>query len=644
MKVTGYGNKKKSLGNMKYLVFIFLLSMTFVVPFYLQQSQAPKISRAAAINAHENPNEMVLSEEDRKRGYVEGEVIVGYDKTEIDLENKNVPQNIKLYLSTLGIEKNREIDKENIRVYKDKNTVDLKESFETKENVEYVEPNYVVELYADTLVPTDPNDSRFGEQWGLDNKGLYGGTAGVDIKAKQAWEITDKYNTAVRIGVIDTGIDYTHPELVENIYINPNEFPASKFQGLDANNDNRITIDELKLWSVAPLKDFDGDGTINLKDIFFPLNNENKFRDGVDDDKNGYIDDFFGWDFYNNDNDPFDKNGHGTNIAGIIAGKRNNSLGIAGINRDAQLIPLKVFGSQGEMSTTAPIVEAIAYANNNSIPITNSSLGMVLSKDKKPQSLEDAISVAATKGYLFFTASGNGKRNENNELQGFDLDNGSETVYPAAYDFNNIVAVGGSTDEDGISPSSNFGANSVDILAPGRSILTTKPSEGYGVYNGTSVATPHVTAVASILWAYSQNYLKVTPSATDIKDDLIDFSLEIPSLGNKFVKDSSGRGAKRLDFYNVAVNVLPASGPVEPIVTPTELPIASPTNPIQSPITKEQLDLVSNGKVGIEDFAMFITLYKSGDSKIDYNGNGNNVRDIGDFMEFTKNYPKYAGK
>ena len=632
------------MAGLKYFSLLFLLGTAFVVPFYLQQSQAPKLSRAAAINAHENPNEKVLSEEDKKRGYVEGEVIVRYDESEVNLDKSNISQDIKLYFSTMGVEKERVIEKENIRVYKDEDTEALKETFEAKGHVEYVEPNYVVELYNDIGEPADPNDTRFSEQWGFDNDGLFGGTVGVDIRAKQAWEVSDKYDTSVRIGIIDTGIDYTHPELEDSIYINPGEFPENKFNGLDSDKNGRITVAELKAWATAPLRDFDGDGQTNLKDIFFPLNDENKFRDGIDDDNNGYIDDFFGWDFYNNDNDPFDKNGHGTNIAGIIAAKRNNSLGVAGLNKDAQLIALKVFGSQGEMSTISPIVEAVSYANNNNIPITNSSLGMVLEKSKKPKSLESSISNAATKGFLFLTASGNGKRNENNELQGFDLDGGSDTVYPAAYEFNNIIAVGGSTDQDGISQSSNYGALSVDIMAPGRSILTTKPNGGYGTYNGTSVATPHVTAVASILWAYNVNYLKNSPNAVDIKNDLIDYSAEIPALSNKFVKDSNGRGAKRLDFNNIVRNKLPLGGPQDPIVTPTISPTISATPQVNGPLTKSQLDLVPNGTVGVEDFAVFVTLYKSGDQRIDYNKNGNNNRDIGDFMEFTRAYPQYAGK
>jgi subtilisin family serine protease len=656
--------KKTNFAGARYLLFGFLLTTTLVIPYYLQQSQAPKITRAAAINAHENPNEKVISQEDRERGYVEGEVLVRYDESQINLDNASIGQDLKLYVSTIGIDKERVIENENIRVYKDENTETLKETFESKDHVEYVEPNYVVELYNDQNEPLDPNDQRFEEQWGLDNDGLNGGLVGADIKAKQAWEITDKFDSKVVIGVIDTGVDYTHPELEDNIYINIKEFPESKFPGLDVNSDGVLTVQELKIWQTAPLKDFDGDGIINLKDIFFPLNNENKFRDGIDDDNNGYIDDFFGWDFYNNDNDPFDKNGHGTNISGVIAGKRNNGIGIAGINKDALIMGLKVFGSQGEMTTISPIVEAVSYANNNGIPITNSSLGMVLEKNKGPKSLEKGISEAATKGYMFFTAAGNGKRNSSGTLEGFDIDNSADTVFPAAYNIDNIIAVGASTDEDGLSPSSNYGAWSVDILAPGRSILTTKPEGGYGIYNGTSVATPHVAAVASFLWAYSTNYLDRDPNYKDIKKELIDNSDTISALSDKFVKDSNGKGAKRLNFYNIVKNELPDTVPVRPNGTPTQIQptntstpvITITTNPTITPIvskvptgtsiviTKGNIDLVSNGRVGVEDFAYFVTLYQTGDPRIDYNNNGRYTRDFGDFVEFSKQYPKYAGK
>lgn len=655
--------KRKSFGGFKYVAFAFLLTSTLVIPYYLRQSQAPKITRAAAINAHENPNERILSEQDRERGYVEGEVLVRYDESQIDLDQGSLGQDIKLYVSTIGIDKERVIENENIGVYKDEDTQTLQQTFESKDHVDFVEPNYIVELYSDLDEPADPNDPRFAEQWGLDNDGLNSGLVGADIKAKQAWEITDQIDTGVMVGVIDTGIDYTHPELEDNIYINPGEFPSNKFPGLDANSDGKLTVQELKIWSTAPLKDFDGDGLVNLKDIFFPLNDENKFRDGIDDDNNGYIDDFFGWDFYNNDNDPFDKNGHGTNISGIIAGKRNNNLGIAGLNKDARLIALKVFGSQGEMTTISPIVEAVSYANKNNIPITNSSLGMVLEKNKGPKTLEKSISEAATKGFLFFTAAGNGKRNSSGTLEGFDIDNSSDTVFPAAYNIDNVVAVGGTTDIDTLSPSSNYGAWSVDILAPGRSILTTKPEKGYGVYNGTSVATPHVTAVASILWAYSVNYLNNQPDYKEIKKQIIDYSYALPALSDKFAKDSEGKGAKRLDFYNIVENVLPEDLPGRPVVTPTIQPsttleptqiitvnptdINSTPTPAPTPISsvaKGDIDLVSNGRVGVEDFAYFVTLYQTGDPRIDYNQNGKYTRDFGDFVEFSKQYPKYAGK
>jgi subtilisin family serine protease len=168
--------------------------------------------------------------------------------------------------------------------------------------IAYVEPNYIIHASA------IPNDTRFSEQWALNNTGQTGGTADADIDAPEAWNLSTGSSSVV-VGVIDTGVDYTHPDLAANIWTNPGEIPG----------------------------------------------------DGIDNDGNGFIDDVHGWDFANNDNDPFDDNGHGTHVSGTIAATGNNNLGVAGVNWNAKIMALKFLDANGS-GPTSGAVAAINYA------------------------------------------------------------------------------------------------------------------------------------------------------------------------------------------------------------------------------------------------------------------------------------------
>ena len=154
--------------------------------------------------------------------------------------------------------------------------------------VEYAEPNYIV--HADEI----PDDTNYGILWGLDNTGQSSGTADADIDARETWDITTD-GSGIVVGVIDTGIDYTHPDLASNIWTNPGE--------IDGNN--------------------------------------------IDDDGNGYIDDIHGWDWVNNDNDPMDDNSHGTHVAGTIGAIGNNSEGVVGVSWTAHIAALKFLDASG---------------------------------------------------------------------------------------------------------------------------------------------------------------------------------------------------------------------------------------------------------------------------------------------------------
>jgi subtilisin family serine protease len=242
--------------------------------------------------------------------------------------------------------------------------------------VEYVEPNYM--LAADLT----PNDPDYGRLWGLHNTGQTGGAPGADIDAEAAWDILTG-DPGVVVGVIDSGVDYTHPDLADNIWTNPGEIPGN----------------------------------------------------GIDDDANGYVDDVRGWDFINNDNDPMDDFSHGTHVAGTIAAAGNNQVGVVGVSWRARIMPLKFLGSNGTGST-ADAVEAVEYATMMGADITNNSWG----GGGFSQALYDAIQAGGQNDVLFVASAGNAGINTDLSPQypsTYDLD---AIVSVAATDHNDQLA------------------------------------------------------------------------------------------------------------------------------------------------------------------------------------------------------------
>ncbi len=332
-----------------------------------------------------------------------------------------------------------------------------KEHLARHPDVESVELNYRV------MAAQIPNDPRFSEQWSLHNIGQTGGTFNADTNAPEAWDVTTGSGNVV-VAVIDTGVDYTHEDLRANMWINSGEIPGN----------------------------------------------------GIDDDGNGYVDDVYGYDFVNNDGDPFDDFGHGTHVAGIIAAAGNDGVGIAGVNWSAKIMALKFLDAYG-YGSISDAVYAIHYATIMGAKVMNNSWG----GGGYSQALYDAIAEANTAGALFVAAAGNGYTNT-------DL----YTFYPAGYDVPNVVVVT-STDHNDNKPAwSNYGATTVDLAAPGVDILSTVPrgpcplcdSTGYSHLSGTSMATPHVAGVAALL--LSQNNL----SPAELKQRLMDSVDLHPSL------------------------------------------------------------------------------------------------------------------
>jgi len=217
-------------------------------------------------------------------------------------------------------------------------------------------------------------------------------------------------------------------------------------------------------------------------------------ENGIDDDGNGFVDDIHGYDFGNNDPDPEDNIFHGTHVSGTIAAQGNNNIGVTGVNWDAQIMMLKIGDFAPE---TFAAIQALEYGILMGAQLTNNSWTVPDS-----QALRDAIAAAGEEEQLFIAAAGN---NSN--------DNDISPSYPASYDLDNIISVAATDENDQLAWFSNFGATSVDLGAPGVEILSTIPGNNYDFFTGTSMASPHVVGVASLLLAENPDL-----SAEEIKD------------------------------------------------------------------------------------------------------------------------------
>ena len=324
---------------------------------------------------------------------------------------------------------------------------------------------------------TLPNDPNFGWQWGLNNTGqtVYGavGKSDADIDATEAWS-TVSSGKEILIAVIDTGVDYNHPDLQGRIWMNPGEVPAN----------------------------------------------------GVDDDQNGFVDDIRGWDFAgsseNNpvaDNDPMDKDGHGTHVAGIIAALRNNGMGIAGILSKAKIMVLKVEADDATTMNDFDIIGAVDYARAKGARIVNCSFGGETTSQLEYEAFERLKSA----GIIAVCAAGN---------DGLNLDNpGAEKTFPAHYahstdpsypPLNNLISVAASDQNDKLAVFSNYGQNSVDVMAPGINIYSTCLNGTYCFKQGTSMAAAHVTGIAGLILSRNPalTYTQVKSAILDHVDPL----------------------------------------------------------------------------------------------------------------------------
>jgi len=338
--------------------------------------------------------------------------------------------------------------------------------------VEYAQPNYEIELDPEESdSPKDllyrpnsgsPNDPQFGDQWALNNIGQNGGKAQADIGALHAWLKTQGSEKIV-VAVLDTGVDYTHRDLAANMWTRPDSMPQYA------------------------------------------------------DDELGSFDDVHGFDADTNSADPMDDNGHGTHCAGIIGAEGDNGEGIAGINWNVTIMPLKFLG-RGGFGTTKNAIESINYAIDRkkkgvNVRVINASWGST----QYSRALEDAIRAAGEQGILFVAAAGNSS-----------TDNDKRAHYPSNYNLPNVLSVAALDRTDSITSFSNFGAKTVHIAAPGRDILSTWLNNAYREASGTSMAAPQVSGVAGLILANEPNL-----SMAKLRERLLGTVDKLPSLDGK---------------------------------------------------------------------------------------------------------------
>lgn len=356
-------------------------------------------------------------------------------------------------------------------------------------------PNWAV------FATTSPNDPLASYQYAISSMNL-----------TTAWSsTTGPTGNSALVLIIDTGVDYNHPDIAANMWTNPREIRGN----------------------------------------------------GIDDDRNGYVDDYYGINAITNSGDPFDDQGHGTHVAGIIGARGNNGVGVTGVNWQAKIIAAKFLSSSGSGSVTDAIKAlnyGIALKNaGNNIVVSNNSWG------GSPYSiaLGSAISAANTAGILFVAAAGNATSN-----------NDTTASYPANYTYQNVISVASVDSANNLSAFSNYGQYSVHLAAPGSSIYSTYPGNRYVYLSGTSMAAPQVSGVALL----AQSMCGGALSISQLRTALFNSATYYPSLATK-VRTGGVANARG------AVNL--AAGYCAPSPTATAWPTAVVTSPAQSDPTPQ---------------------------------------------------------
>ncbi len=374
-----------------------------------------------------------------------------------------------------------------------------------------------------TLTATS-DDPAFtgGRLWGMYGDAstptnLYGS------QAAEAWATGATGSTSVVIGIVDTGIDYAHIDLYLNIWLNQAEIPSAFRSALvDSNGDALITFWDLnQVANAGYVSDVNVNGRIDAGDLLGDV----RWEDGVDDDSNGFFDDLIGWDFVNDDNDPYDDNSHGTHVAGTIGAQGGNATGVVGVAWSVQLLAVKTFNA-GASGTPENAAFGINYITAASIAATGerfAAINMSFGGTNSNAALTASVEGAASAGILSVAAAGNNARDI-----GITPFNPAVIDTTAAAGYDAVIAVA-SLDSDGaLSSFSNYGAAKVDLAAPGGTIHSTLPGDAYGDKSGTSMAAPHVTGAIALFAAENP-----TATAAQIRAAVLGSAVATPSLAGK---------------------------------------------------------------------------------------------------------------
>jgi subtilisin family serine protease len=419
--------------------------------------------------------------------YVEGDVIVTF-KPSVTLTAAQQALNIhSLVFQKHFTELSRHRGKQTGLVHvKNRTTAELIAELSRDPAVETAEPNYLRWVTSAT-----PNDTFFTNLWALQNTGQSvngnAGTAGDDIHFVAAWALAQPPSTNPPVvAVIDTGVDYMHPDLASNMWINTGEIP----------------------------------------------------NNGVDDDGDGYVDDYYGYDFADNLPDPSDSGFHGTHVAGTIAAVGNNQLGVIGVDYQARIMALRA-SSDGETLPDSAIIEAIQYATmmkNRGVNVVaiNESFGGGGSNSTE----RAAMQAAGTAGIIFCVAAGNDTNN-----------NDTTPTYPANYRLSNMIVVAATDQNDALAFFSNYGTNTVDLGAPGVNILSTLPVALAGT----------IASVQQGSTVYSANELTYSGITTGITATVYGCGLGNPADFPAAVRSNIALIARgTLTFSNKVVNAMAA--------------------------------------------------------------------------------------
>ncbi len=451
----------------RFALFALFLAMSLTAGFYLSSERlaayVDEVLRSGEKDILDQQDGRAEEALEAVAGFVPGQVIIRFkrdvtreqisdfyaeyglsEKDNLDHDPNDADQGMRLAAAPVDVDEN------------------LIEVLESDPRVVYAEPNFILQISSPVWDPVNPdrlnaplfergatpNDPLFDQLWRLHNTGQTGGTADADIDAPEAWGINTGSRDVI-VAVIDTGIDPSHEDLQANMWTNPQECP----QGFDKCE-----------------------------------------ADGVDDDNNGYVDDFYGINAINDSGELIDDFGHGTHVAGIIAAVGDNDTGIVGVSWKTRIVGCKFLSAFGSGTTSNAVkcfnyIYDLRHKQKQNILITNSSWG----GGSPSRSLKEAM--GRVDSPLHMCSAGNANTNR--------------IAYPAGYDLDNIIAVTATDHDDLYAGFANWGEDWVDLAAPGVNILSTVPTgrcaicdpSGYRAIGGTSMSTPLVAGAAALVWS-----------------------------------------------------------------------------------------------------------------------------------------------